>query len=838
MNLPVRACVCLSLLLAGAPAVRAQTTFTHFWNNASGDGSIANPANWDSSPSSVPGSSSVVAFGVNAPDFAGTTTTWAGLLLIGNPTLANGNLTVGFVTGQPSAPAGLVFNLNLTIDPGAGNTSLDVPMAGTGTLTKLGTGTLTLTQATAPYQTNPHTGAVAVNAGTLALAHAQALQGSTLAIGAGGAVSFSGLTSATVGALSGSGALALANDAAGAVALTAGGNGGSTTFSGVLSGAGSLTKAGAGTLTLAAANTYAGDTTVSAGTLRLGGADALPAASALTVAAGATLDLAGQSLTRGGIAGAGSIARGGGTLTLGADNVSSTLAAQVGGAGAFTKVGTGTLTLDSSASLSGPVTVAAGTLGILSSLSDAPLLNAAITLESGAALDVNVPGGTGTAYVGSLAGAGAITRSGSEQGFAVLHVGLDGASTTYAGAVADRVGLFKRGAGTLTLAGAGTIPVLNAGGGTVLLGPDRSIGTLLTNGGTLDTNGRSLAVEGASLNGGTLAFGGGSLVLTTAFESGLNSATTLSGGGGFTKAGIGEFVVYDAFSYGGATALNGGTTTLHGSNLLPAASALTVGAAGRLAFGDSSVTQTFASLAGAGAIDFAGGATLTVGGNGASTTFSGTLENGGTLAKTGAGELRFDGAGGTTALTVGGGRLSGTGTVGALTIASGGTLAPGSSPGTLTAGNTTFAGGGSYLWEINNALGTAGTNWDLLSINGGLTITASAGNPFTFWLVSLTGADAAGAVANFDPAQNATFLVAATTAGIAGFEASAFAVDTSGFANASSGTWWLGVTGNNLVLNYTAAAIPEPSTWAAVAGLLAWAGAAWRRRRRGTEERV
>ena len=39
------------------------------------------------------------------------------------------------------------------------------------------------------------------------------------------------------------------------------------TYAGVISGTGSLTKSGAGTLTLTADNTYAGGTTINAGTL-------------------------------------------------------------------------------------------------------------------------------------------------------------------------------------------------------------------------------------------------------------------------------------------------------------------------------------------------------------------------------------------------------------------------------------------------------------------------------------------------------------------------------------------------------------------------------------------
>ena len=159
--------------------------------------------------------------------------------------------------------------------------------------------------------------------------------------------------SATLGGLSGSGNVALANGGS-PVALTVGGNNANTTYSGVLSGgSSSLLKTGTGTMTLSGPNTYGGATTISAGTLQLGngaaGNDGSLATNGISDNAALVYNLFGSQAPGYGISGTGSL----------------------------TKLGTGMLTLAASNSYSGPTTISAGTLQI----GGGGVLGTAITAE-------------------------------------------------------------------------------------------------------------------------------------------------------------------------------------------------------------------------------------------------------------------------------------------------------------------------------------------------------------------------------------------------------------------------------------------------------------------------
>jgi len=156
-------------------------------------------------------------------------------------------------------------------------------------------------------------------------------------------------------------------------------------------------------------------------------------------------------------------------------------------------------------------------------------------------------------------------------------------------------------------------------------------------------------------------------------------------GGGVVKRGSGIWNLAGASYYSGPTIVESGTLEGGRENAFAADSAFSIEDGATLALGD--FDQQIGSLAGSGSVDLAT-ATLTAGGNGGSTEFSGTIDGTGSLVKTGSGELaltgtntysgdthvdegrlRVDGDIGSSAVFVGSqGTLLGSGRVGATTV--------------------------------------------------------------------------------------------------------------------------------------------------------------------------
>jgi autotransporter-associated beta strand protein len=179
---------------------------------------------------------------------------------LANPIVFNANVTLSGSNVRTATYTGAVDLGNATRTLTVSQTTNINGTISNGGLTVAGNGSFTLTLG----GSNDFTGPTTVTSGTLVLNNANALAGSTFGGGAG-SLSFGTLTSATFGGMSGSTNLALQNASSAAVALSVGANGGSTSFSAALSGAGSLVKVGSGTFTFAGTTANGVPTSVSAG---------------------------------------------------------------------------------------------------------------------------------------------------------------------------------------------------------------------------------------------------------------------------------------------------------------------------------------------------------------------------------------------------------------------------------------------------------------------------------------------------------------------------------------------------------------------------------------------
>ncbi len=460
-------------------------------------------------------------------------------------TLTDADETVGGLAGAGD----LALNGYCLTTGGSGaSSSFSGGISGSGCVTKTGTGTLTLTGV------NSYSGGTTISEGAIEIDNALALGTGALALQGAGALnvttSFAYASAISLTPIEGSGGGTLG------VAETQ-----TLTLTGVISGAGDLTKTGAGILLMTGLNTYTGATNVADGELRIGGGSSLSDTARLSVAAGALLSLTDANESVGSLAGGGEVALNGYCLTTGGDGSSSSFSGAITGAGCLTKTGAGTLTLTGDGSnYSGGTNVAEGTVQVYgaSALGTGPL---ALT-GSGVLRASNT-----FTYASAISLATGLTG-----GFEVDGTAENPAveTLTLTGPITGLGNLNKTGLGTLVISG------INTGSGATNV----TAGILIAEGGNAlgDASAVSVALgaqliirpSGATETVGSLG-GAGAITLdgATLAAGGDNSSTTfsgvISGSGGLTKAGTGVMTLSGANGYTGDTNVTGGGLVVAGS---------------------------------------------------------------------------------------------------------------------------------------------------------------------------------------------------------------------------------------------------------------------------------
>lgn len=233
-----------------------------------------------------------------------------------------------------------------------------------------------------------------------------------------------------------------------------------------LSGAINLVKTGAGILRLSTANTYTGNTTVSAGVLTIETLAALPGNATngrVSVASGAALAvynaitdaeitamLATTNFAAGAFIGFDTTS-GARTYPIARGNTSQ-------GALGLLKVGTGTLTLSGANTYTGTTRVREGTLA--TSTADRISNSSALVVDAGAAFQLG-----GNEAVLNISGAGTLAL-----GTFFLELADNSGAASFSGAITGTNTLYKTGTGTQSLAGTASVVVQLRNGTTNLIG--------------------------------------------------------------------------------------------------------------------------------------------------------------------------------------------------------------------------------------------------------------------------------------------------------------------------------------------------------------------------------
>ncbi len=663
-----------TMTLTAANTYTGATTITDGTVALAGDGSLA-----DTSPVNITGATGT--FDISAINADGE--------------------TIGSIAGVAGSQAVLGAK-KLTAGGSADTTMAGVISGSGGSLTKTGSGKLTLTAA------NTYTSDTTIAAGTLALSAAGSIADTSAVKMTDASSTFdisaktdSSETVASIASVAGSSVVL------GAKNLTAG-DSTDTTVAGTISGTGgSFTKTGSGTTTFTGADTYTGATTISDGTLALSAGGSLSDLSAVNLSsATGVLDISGITAASETIASIAGVA--GSKVFLGAKNLTAgdasdtTMAGVIsdggivaGTGGSLTKQGAGKLTLSGANTYTGDTTVKAGTL--ITSGNERIANASDLIVAAGAAFQLG-----GNETLSSISGAGSINLLSNS-----LTSNSD-VDTTFSGVMSgtDSSIFTKTGTGKLTLSGASTYTgTSNFNGGSVdLTGSLESKVVNVASGVILDSKAGGLSASADLTNNGTINLGS-----TDDTVKSYTSTGTINGPGTLNALNynLNDGSVVHA-NLGAGTITTNGTVDLYGTS---AAATIVVNAssvlnlkAPELILNSASVTvngtlnldytpagtETFQTLLGSGIIHTNGNALIVAdGGN-----FTGTLDAAGATLTTGGGSGGGGGGGG---LTLGGGVTTTQSTEidSGLTIKSGATL--NSTTITIANGSTLDLSGGGTI---------------------------------------------------------------------------------------------------------------------------------------------
>jgi autotransporter-associated beta strand protein len=662
----------------------------------------------------------------------GTLTLTGASTFTGSTTINAGTLALSG-SGAIADSSGVTVNNGGTFDISATSAGSSINSLAGGGNVALGAKMLTITAGNNTFSgiLSGTGGGLTVAGGTEILTGANTYTGgTTIATGATLQLGNSGSSGSIAGDVTNNGTLTLSH------------SGSTYIFGGVISGAGAVnvSTSSASTTTFTGTNTYTGGTTITNASLRIGNGGTTGSIVGNVVFNSAALDFdRSDTYTFGGvISGDGAVFQfGSGTTILTGSNTYTQA----------TEIFNGTLSVSSDANLGAP---SADYIYIdNATLETTGTMTIARSIEFGSTSTISTDAGTTLTLTGQVNGygAGSLTKAGD--GTLVLATDITdlGADTTIAagtlqlgnGATAGSINGNVTNEGTLAFNRSDTLTfdgVISGSGSVDQIGPGTTVlsGNNLYTGGTR-LGGGTLSVSSLGNLGttGGLTFDGGVLENTASFtldqpgvlnssggtlqtDADLIWSAPITGTGGLTKTGPGSLILSDDLNdYHGGTTIAGGSLQI-GDNGATGSLTGDVVNNGTLAFAKTNTLSFGGLISGSGMVTQSGTGTTVLTGN---NTYTGATNiNAGTL------RVNGDQSAATGLVTVASGAtLGGSGIIGgAVTVASGGHIAPGNSPGTLTMGSLTLNADSVLDFELGQANTVGGTLNDLINVNGNLTL--------------------------------------------------------------------------------------------------------------------